>query len=72
MQKSADTYLKSKAEAARFLCVSVGSIERLMRKGLRYVKIGGLVRVRREDLTDYVEAQTQNRVAGIDRPGVRT
>jgi excisionase family DNA binding protein len=49
------TYLKSKREAALYLGVSLGSLERLMRAGLAYVRIGNLVRFRPEDLADYVE-----------------
>jgi excisionase family DNA binding protein len=49
------TYLKSKREAARYLGISPGSLERLMRNGLAYVRVGGLVRFRPEDLTAYIE-----------------
>jgi excisionase family DNA binding protein len=59
MQNNEETYLKSKAEAARFLGVSVGSIERLMHGGLQYVKVGGLVRFKPEDLAAFVEARTR-------------
>jgi excisionase family DNA binding protein len=52
---SEQTYLKSKKEAARFLGVSSGSLERLMRSGLAFVKIGNLVKFRPEDLVDYIE-----------------
>jgi excisionase family DNA binding protein len=61
MQSDAGTYLKNKAEAAKFLAVSIGSIERLMRKGLPYVKVGGLVRFRPEDLTGFVRSRMQDR-----------
>jgi excisionase family DNA binding protein len=69
MQNGAQTYLKSKAEAARFLAVSVGSIERLMRHGLPYVRLGGLVRFRPEDLTAFVEARTRVADGGAQQPG---
>jgi excisionase family DNA binding protein len=69
MQSDAETYLKSKAEAARFLGVSVGSIERLMRSGLPYVRVGGLVRFRPEDLTAFVEARTHGRDSNSQAPG---
>jgi excisionase family DNA binding protein len=50
------TYLKTKREAARYLNVSVGSLERLMRCGLVHVRCGKhLVRFRPEDLADFVE-----------------
>lgn len=56
---SAETYLKTKREAARYLGVSLGSIERLMRSGLPYVKVGsgqmGSVRFRPEDLADFID-----------------
>jgi excisionase family DNA binding protein len=50
-----ETYLKSKREAARYMSVSLGSLERLMRSGLAYIRVGNLVRFRPEDLADYVE-----------------
>ena len=49
------TYLKTKREAARYLGISLGSLERLTRNGLAYVRVGGLVRFRPEDLATYVE-----------------
>jgi excisionase family DNA binding protein len=49
------TYLKSKREAARYLGVSLGSLERLMRSGLAYVRVGNLIRFRPEDLADFIE-----------------
>lgn len=49
------TYLKSKREAARYLGVSLGSLERLMRAGLTYIRVGKLVRFRPEDLADFIE-----------------
>jgi excisionase family DNA binding protein len=55
--RSAETYLKTKREAARFLGVSAGSIERLMRGGLPYVKVGGLVRFRPEDLSGFIQSR---------------
>ncbi|MFN7996331.1 MAG: helix-turn-helix domain-containing protein [Bryobacteraceae bacterium] len=51
-------YLKTKKQAACYLNVSDASIERLIRRAdrpLRYVKIGGLVRFRPEDLVAYIE-----------------
>lgn len=50
-----EVYLKTKKEAARYLNISPGSLERLMRNGLAYVKVGGLVRFRPEDLAEYLE-----------------
>ena len=56
-------YLKTKREAARYLGVSAGSVERLMRSGLAFVKVGsghtGSVRFRPEDLSDFVQRRTQ-------------
>jgi excisionase family DNA binding protein len=48
-------YLKSKREAALWLNVSTGSLERLMREGLPYVKVGCLVRFKPEDLSAFIE-----------------
>jgi excisionase family DNA binding protein len=48
-------HLKSKREAARYLGVSQGSLERLMRSGLAYIRIGNLVKFRPEDLAEYIE-----------------
>ena len=55
-------YLKNKREAARYLGVSLGSLERLMRSGLAYIRVGNLVRFRPEDLADFIE---QRRVAPL-------
>jgi len=53
---SDQTYLKSKREAARYLGVSIGSVERLVREGeLPYIRIGILAKFRPEDLADYIE-----------------
>ena len=53
------TPLLTKKQAARFLNVSDASIERLMRNGLRYAKIGGLVRFTTESLCEYLEANAR-------------
>ena len=58
-----ETYLKNKREAARYLGVSLGSLERLMRSGLAYIRVGNLVRFRPEDLANFVE---QRRVRSGD------
>lgn len=50
-----ENHLKTKKEVARFLGVSLGSIERLMRGGLPYVRVGGLVRFIPEDMAGYIE-----------------
>ncbi|MGO4885325.1 MAG: helix-turn-helix domain-containing protein [Bryobacteraceae bacterium] len=50
-----ETYLKTKREAAKYLGVSLGSLERLMRSGLAYIRVGNLVRFRPEDLADFIE-----------------
>jgi excisionase family DNA binding protein len=49
------TYLKNKREAARYLGVSQASLERLMRSGLAYIRVGNLVRFRPEDLAAFIE-----------------
>jgi excisionase family DNA binding protein len=59
-----DTYhLKTKKQAARFLNVSVASIERLMRAGLRHIKVGNLVRFRDEDLSAYLDQNARGGAA---------
>jgi excisionase family DNA binding protein len=55
MDVSEQTYLKTKREAARYLGVSLGSLERVRRSGLAYIRVGNLVRFRPEDLADYIE-----------------
>jgi len=57
MKRAEYTYLKDKRAAARYLNVSAGSLERLMRGGLPYVKLNGLVRFRPEDLADFIESR---------------
>ncbi len=55
------TYLKNKREAARYLGVSLGSLERLTRSGLAYIRVGNLVRFRPEDLADFIEQRRVQR-----------
>jgi excisionase family DNA binding protein len=50
-----EAYLQNKRDAARYLGVSLGSLERLMRSGLAYIRVGNLVKFRPEDLADFVE-----------------
>lgn len=51
-----DTYLRDKKQAARYLGVSLGTLERLMRNGLPFVKVSpSLVRFRPDDLADFIE-----------------
>jgi excisionase family DNA binding protein len=57
-----ESYLRTKQQAAKYLNVSQGSIERLMRAGLPYVKLRGLVRFRPEDLAAYIEARLVERI----------
>jgi excisionase family DNA binding protein len=57
------TPLLTKKQAAKYLNVSDGSIERLMRNGLRYVKVGGLVRFTAEQLSEYLEANARGGAA---------
>ena len=61
---SEQTYLKNKREAARYLGVSLGSLERLMRSGLAYVRVGNLVRFRPEDLADFIERRRVEHTGG--------
>jgi excisionase family DNA binding protein len=56
-----ETYLKTKREAARYLGVSQGTMERLMRSGLAYIRVGTLVKFRPEDLVDYIERRRVQR-----------
>lgn len=53
------TPLLTKKQTAKYLNVSEGSIERLMRNGLRYVKVGGLVRFTTDALSEYLEANAR-------------
>ena len=57
------TPLLTKKQAALYLNVSDGSIERLMRNGLKYIKVGGLVRFRIEDLAVYLDRHVRGGVA---------
>jgi excisionase family DNA binding protein len=59
---SDESYLRTKQQAAKYLNISQGSIERLMRAGLPYVKLRGLVRFRPEDLSGYIEARRVQRI----------
>lgn len=52
------TPLLTKMQAARYLNVSAASIERLMRNGLRYIKVGGLVRFKIEHLAEFLDANS--------------
>ncbi len=67
MQKQ--TPLLTKKQAARLLNVSDASIERLMRNGLRYIKVGGLVRFKMEHLGEYLEANARVTAPGLDLTG---
>jgi excisionase family DNA binding protein len=49
--------LRNKRQAARYLGVSVGLIERLMRSQLSYVRVGNLVRFTPEDLDSFIGRQ---------------
>ena len=59
-----DTYhLKTKKQAARYLNVSVASIERHMRSRLRFIRVGNLVRFRDEDLSAYLDQNARGGAA---------
>jgi excisionase family DNA binding protein len=61
-------YLQSKREAAQYLGVSIGSIERLTRSGLlAYIRVGNLVKFRPEDLADYVQKRRVQQPAEVTR-----
>ena len=55
------TYLKNKREAARYLGLSQASLERLMRSGLAYIRVGNRVRFRPEDLAAFIEQRRVQR-----------
>lgn len=55
--------LLNKKQTAKWLNVSDASIERLMRRGLRYVKLNGLVRFRPGDLAEYIDQNTRGGAA---------
>ena len=60
-----ETYLVGKQQAARYLGVSPGTLERLMRAGLPYIKLGngrmGCVRFTLQDLAGYIERRRVQR-----------
>jgi excisionase family DNA binding protein len=60
-----ETYLKNKREAARYLGISVGTLERMIAsgRGPRLIRIGMLVKFRPEDLAAYVEANAHGGAA---------
>ena len=60
----AEEHLRNKREAAAYLGVSVGSLERLMRAGLPYIKFTGSVRFDIHDLADFVESRRVRRSGG--------
>jgi excisionase family DNA binding protein len=59
-------YLKSKRQAGRYLNVSEASVERLMKNGLAYIKVGGLVRFRPEDLAEYLDRNRHGAVPQVE------
>ena len=64
--------LRNKREAARYLGVSVGTVERMMRReGLPYVKLtaSGAVRFRHADLSDFVQRRVRGCPAALGAPG---
>lgn len=61
----AEEHLRNKREAAIYLGISLGSLERLMRSGLPYIKItrgvAGAVRFHIDDLAAFVTARRVQR-----------
>lgn len=65
-----DALLLTKAEAARELCTSVRTVERLIASAqLRAVKVEGATRVRRVDLTRYVEGLASSFAERVEHKG---
>lgn len=60
MQHTDEHRLRNKAQAKRYLNISDSSLERAMRNGLKFVKIGNLVRFRDEDLAQYIAENTRD------------
>jgi excisionase family DNA binding protein len=60
-EESDECRLRNKREAARYLGVCVGTVERMMRDGLPYVKLtaAGAVRFRHSDLSDFVDRRVR-------------
>jgi len=57
MQSNESSYLKDKRYAARFLGVSIYTIDRWVMNGVgpRFIRVGKQVRFKPEDLADFVE-----------------
>ena len=53
--ESPETQLVNKRQAAKYLSISVASLQRLMGRELPYVRIGRLARFRIADLADFIE-----------------
>ncbi len=57
-------------DAGRYLGVSADTIRRLIRTGtLPHARIGNSIRLRRSDLTDYLDAQTTRQWKPLDGRG---
>jgi predicted site-specific integrase-resolvase len=69
-----ENYLVGKRQAAKYLGVSPGTLERLMRAGLPYIKLtsaaAGAVRFQIADLADFVDARRM-RHASTEGSGVQ-
>lgn len=59
--QSNDGYLKDKKFAARYLGVSIATLDRMLMsgRGPRFVKVGNQVRFRPEELATFVEANSR-------------
>jgi len=57
--KKLESYLLTKQQAAKYLNISVPSLERLRGNGLISIKVGSLVRFRPEDLSAYLDRQAR-------------
>jgi excisionase family DNA binding protein len=58
-----ENQLRTKKQAARYLNVSDASVDRLMKSGLKYIKVGSLVRFRPEDLAEFIETHSRGGAA---------
>lgn len=62
MTNKDEAHLRNKKRAARYLDISVATLDRMRRNGTgpRYVRVGTQIRYKPEDLVAFVEACAQN------------